>query len=239
MISEFQNELKSLSPIYYAASLFAPSDKRDALMTLYRFDAEIKRIPSLVSEQMLGEIRLVWWQEALRGERAEEARLNPLADAILDVIANDKLPLSAMLQLIESEIQSLETFASTDEREMEANYGQRYSAVFQLASMILDADAARHAADACGHSGIAYGLAHDLVSHRHVVSRDEIVALAKEHLGKARNAILTLPASLRPAFLPMVAVEPILKSAGRASQDEAIGMPSYLSCLWRMLRNKI
>jgi 15-cis-phytoene synthase len=239
MMSPFQNELKLISPIHYAACLFAPSTKRDALVTLYRFDAEIKRIPTLVSEPMLGEIRLVWWQEALNGERAGEAHLNPLASAILDLIATDKLPLTAFQQVIEGEIQSLETMPLADQRELEADYGRRFSVVFQLAAMILDPDAAQKAAVACGHSGIAYGIACDLAFHRHAVRRNEIVELGEEHFGKARAAISGIPNTLRSAFLPLVVVDPILRKAGRVPQSEAVAMPSYLMSLWRMLRYKI
>jgi phytoene synthase len=234
-----RDELKQNAPIYFAATLFAPEDKRDALVALYSFDFEIKRIPFLVSEPMLGEIRLQWWREALNGERAEEARMNPLADAVLETINHYQLPLSGFHHLIDGEAKMLDGAPLIDERELETSYGQRYGAVFQLASMILDHNAARSVADASGHAAMAYGIARDLVSGRHAVTRADLMMLAETHLNNARSAIAKLPDALRPAFLPLVVVEPVIKSAKHLPAEKPIALPSYLAMLWRMLRFKI
>lgn len=234
-----RDDLKRNSPLYYAATLFAPENKRDALITLHSFDHEIKRIPTLVSEPMLGEIRLQWWREALNGERADEARMNPLASAVLDIIAEYGLPLSGFNHLIDGEAQMLDATPIVDEPLFEKMYGERYGALFQKSAMILDQSASRNLADASGHAGMAYGIARDLVSGRHAVKRADLVSLGEMHLAKVRAAIRALPENVRPAFLPLVIVEPVLRDAKRARDDAAIALPSYLVMLWRMLRFKI
>lgn len=234
-----RDDLKHNSPLHYAATLFAPENKRDALISLYSFDYEIKRIPSLVSEPMLGEIRLQWWREALDGERSDEARMNPLASAVLDIIAQYVLPLSGFNHLLNGEARMLDSSPILDERELEMLYGQRYGALFQFAAMILDQTASRTLADASGHAAMAYGIARDLVSGRHEVKRADLVALGETHLAKARAAISVLPENIRPAFLPLVIAEPVLREAKRARDDVDVSMPSYLATLWRMLRFKI
>jgi phytoene synthase len=45
--------------------LFAPTEHRDALLALYAFNYEIARVPEIVTEPMLGQIRLQWWREVL------------------------------------------------------------------------------------------------------------------------------------------------------------------------------
>ena len=45
--------------------LFAPAERREALFALYAFNAEIARIRELVTEPLLGEMRLQWWRDAL------------------------------------------------------------------------------------------------------------------------------------------------------------------------------
>jgi phytoene synthase len=234
-----RDDLKHNSPLHYAATLFAPEDKRDALITLYTFDHEIKRIPLLVSEPMLGEIRLQWWREALNGERSDEARMNPLASAVIDIISKYGLPLSGFSHLIDGEARMLDAKPIIDERELEKLYGQRYGALFQFAAMILDHGASRTLADASGHAAMAYGIARDLVSGRHAVKRADLVILGETHLAKARDAISALPQNIRPAFLPLVIVGPVLREAKRARDDAGVSMPSYLATLWRMLRFKI
>lgn len=44
---------------------YALDDDRARLAALFAFEIELRRIPSLVSEPPLGEIRLQWWREAL------------------------------------------------------------------------------------------------------------------------------------------------------------------------------
>ncbi len=67
----------------YLATLFAPADKRDALMALFAFNVEISRVRDVAREPMPGEIRLQWWREVLSGERDGEAASHPVAAALM------------------------------------------------------------------------------------------------------------------------------------------------------------
>src|SRR5436309_9863777 len=49
----------------YQTALFAPAERREALLALYAFNYEIARVRETVSEPMLGQIRLQWWREVL------------------------------------------------------------------------------------------------------------------------------------------------------------------------------
>ncbi|WP_340108541.1 squalene/phytoene synthase family protein [Pikeienuella sp. HZG-20] len=49
----------------FLAALCAPPQARERLFALIAFNLELAKIPALVSEPMLGEIRLAWWREAL------------------------------------------------------------------------------------------------------------------------------------------------------------------------------
>ncbi len=49
----------------YLCILAAPHSNRNDLLALLAFDQELSRIPGLVSEPMLGKIRLQWWIDAL------------------------------------------------------------------------------------------------------------------------------------------------------------------------------
>ena len=54
-------------PDRFFSTLFAPAARREALFALYAFNNELVRVAEMVSEPMLGEIRLQWWREALNG----------------------------------------------------------------------------------------------------------------------------------------------------------------------------
>src|SRR5438105_5285090 len=71
----------------YLCTLFAPADRRAALIALYAFNYEIAKTRDVVSEPLLGQTRLQWWREALDavysgGPVREHEVMTPLAAAI-------------------------------------------------------------------------------------------------------------------------------------------------------------
>jgi len=70
----------------FLTCLFAPADRREALFALYAFNLEIAKTREVVTEPILGQIRLQWWHDSIGevyegGGRRHEV-LQPLADAI-------------------------------------------------------------------------------------------------------------------------------------------------------------
>jgi NADH dehydrogenase [ubiquinone] 1 alpha subcomplex assembly factor 6 len=51
----------------YLVDLFAPADRREALFALHAFNHEIAKTRHVVTEPMLGRIRLQWWRDCLAG----------------------------------------------------------------------------------------------------------------------------------------------------------------------------
>ncbi|MEE2759876.1 MAG: squalene/phytoene synthase family protein [Pseudomonadota bacterium] len=49
----------------FICALFAPNERRQALFAILAFNAELARTRSVVSEPLLGEVRLQWWRDAL------------------------------------------------------------------------------------------------------------------------------------------------------------------------------
>jgi NADH dehydrogenase [ubiquinone] 1 alpha subcomplex assembly factor 6 len=71
----------------YLCALFTPADRRAAVIALYAFNYEIAKTREVVSEALLGQIRLQWWREAIEeayGGAAvrEHEVMTPLASAI-------------------------------------------------------------------------------------------------------------------------------------------------------------
>jgi phytoene synthase len=93
--------VREADPDRYLATLFAPADHRDALMSLYAFNVEIARVRDVAREPMPGEIRLQWWREVLSGERAGEAAAHPVASALQDTLAGRRLSPQPLIWLID------------------------------------------------------------------------------------------------------------------------------------------
>jgi len=73
-------------PDRFLSAMTAPPAARERLFALYAFNLEVARIPSVVSEPMLGMIRLQWWRETVamiyEGRVRSHEVVGPLADAV-------------------------------------------------------------------------------------------------------------------------------------------------------------
>lgn len=75
----------------YLTAVFAPAERRRDLMALYAFNLEVARVREVVTEPMLGRIRLQWWRETLDGLYAGKPRHHQVADALYGAIARRHL----------------------------------------------------------------------------------------------------------------------------------------------------
>lgn len=142
----------------WLACLLAPEPARPALFALYAFSTEIARIRETVTQPTLGEMRLVWWREALEGARAAEAAAHPVAGAVLALIADFSLPTRAFVALIEARRFDLYDDPVPNLGFLEGYAGETGSALFRLASLILMGGREPGAAAAAGHAGVAYAV---------------------------------------------------------------------------------
>ena len=86
----------------FLASLFAPEDKRRHLHALYAFNIEISRIPELVSDTAVGEIRYQWWLDTLDAIYHGEEQQHPVAQCLALAIETGDLPKHALQNLVKA-----------------------------------------------------------------------------------------------------------------------------------------
>lgn len=205
--------MNGVSSDRYLASLFAPDGPRAKLQALDAFTTEITRIPALVSEPQLGQIRLQWWSDTL----AAGAGGNPVAEALLAT----GLQIAPLLRLIAAHEFDLYDDVMPDLASLELYLGETSSVLIQLAAMALDPQVAPRAAEAAGFAGVAYGLARLLSRQQSKYippgeTSASLTAHARKRLAEARAAAKDMPASLLPAFLPVALTELYLN--GQPSQ---------------------
>lgn len=75
----------------YLAALFAPAGRRDALFALLAFNLETAKTAEVVSEPLLGEIRLQWWRDAVDGIYGGSVREHPVLAALAEAIETRSL----------------------------------------------------------------------------------------------------------------------------------------------------
>ena len=69
-------------PDRFLTALFAPPDKRGALLALYAFNHELARAREAVTEPALAMIRLQWWREVVEGVEKRHEVATPLSAAL-------------------------------------------------------------------------------------------------------------------------------------------------------------
>jgi 15-cis-phytoene synthase len=98
-------------PDRFLTALFAPPDRRDALLTLYAFNHELARAREAVSEPPLALIRLQWWREVVEGAHRRHELAEPLRAAV-DGGALHRADLLPLIDAREAEVEPVfETLA--------------------------------------------------------------------------------------------------------------------------------
>ena len=148
--------LKELDPERYLCVLYLPETYRDAVAALWAFDAEISRIPELVSEPMPGEIRLQWWRDLIRS--GDNSGSGPLARALMDAISRHELPLETFQSYLDARIFDLYQDPMPDTGTFEGYLGETVSSLFHMAGICAGAEHSTALANAAGHAGMAVGI---------------------------------------------------------------------------------
>jgi phytoene synthase len=142
----------------YLSALYAPKAEREALLSLYAFDAEIAGIRGRIREALPGEVRLQWWRDTIANRRAGEATGHPVADALLKTIGRHDLPERAFDNYLEARVFDLYDDPMPSRTDLEGHCGETAGVLIQLAAMVLDARAAPDFAALAGHAGCAQAI---------------------------------------------------------------------------------
>lgn len=142
----------------YAATLFAPTAERRALLALYAFNVEIVRVRDQVSQPLPGEIRLQWWTDLFSGLVHGSAEGNPVAAELLRAIRDFDLPVEPLSLLVDEHQFDLYNDPMPTMTALEGYLAATSSALFALAARIMGevSDASEHLAR---HAGLAQGIA--------------------------------------------------------------------------------
>ncbi|MBX9710129.1 MAG: squalene/phytoene synthase family protein [Xanthobacteraceae bacterium] len=142
----------------YAATLFAPQDKRRALLALFAFNAEISHVRDHITQPLPGEIRLQWWNDVIAGHDHGDVVGNPVAAELMRAVGAYELPREQLQKLIEARIFDVYDDPMPTQDALEAYCRDTSSVLFSLGARILGAqgEECEHAAR---HAGIAQGIA--------------------------------------------------------------------------------
>lgn len=161
--------IRQADPDRYLASLYAPQQKRQALLSLYAFNVEIASVRERISQPLPGEMRLQWWRDVLENTLSGKVGGSPVAEQLLETIRANVLPVQPFLNMLDARIFDLYDDPMPSRNDLEGYCGETASALIQLSALVLDADAAADSGEMAGHAGCAQaiaGLLRSLPIHR-------------------------------------------------------------------------
>lgn len=127
-------------PERWRAAMAAPEPGRGGLMALYAFNLEIARAGYVVSEPMMGEIRLRWWADAI-GEiyAGGPVRRHEVAAPLAETIRAGGLPREPLDAMIEARSWDCGREPFADQAELEAYLEATGAGIMWLAARWLGA----------------------------------------------------------------------------------------------------
>lgn len=154
---ELADLVRQADPDRYLSTLYAPQDRRPALLALHAFNAELASIRDRARQPLPGEMRLQWWRDTIAAG-AEATAGHPVAEALLAAIDAHGLPRHAFEGMLEARVFDLYDDPMPSRGDLEGYCGETASALIQLGAMVLAPAEARAAADLCGHAGCAQAM---------------------------------------------------------------------------------
>ena len=101
-------QLRRLDYERYLLSLLAPSFRRHALWAILALNLELSRIPDMVSQPVLGQMRLAWWRDAIRRAlHQRESGGNPVLEGLMAAAAHGLIDEAALNGLVDGHEQLL------------------------------------------------------------------------------------------------------------------------------------
>lgn len=161
-LSYCAQEVQRHDPERYATVLFAPAPRREGLFALYAFNLEVAKTAEVVSETMLGHIRLQWWREAIAEIYEKEPRQHAVIQPLAAAVRQHGLTRSHFDRLIDAREADLEPEAPASLADLEA-YAEATSGLLLCAAVEIlceagDDETRMAAARAARSIGMAWAL---------------------------------------------------------------------------------
>lgn len=197
--------LKSADPDRYRAALFAETGTRDRLLVLYAFHTELAKVPEIVSEPVIGEIRYQWWREVMDEIFTEQTvRTHEITQPLKELIQKCQLSRFHLDRLINGRARDLDPTPFSDMDEAKTYCRNTSGELARLAAhctgTAFDTEAALQGGLAWGLTGLARAWRFYHTSILSGLEFDDVCEAALSAYDKARQGLSPLDPALMPAL---------------------------------------
>ena len=180
----------------YFASIFAPRDVRSDLMALYAFNLEIASTNELVSEALLGQMRLEWWRDAVAAIYEGRTIRHVVVAELDEVVRRHDLPQAEMDGLIAARSRdfddsSMETMAAVEDY-ARGSAGVLAGLAYRICCGSVPPPEIRAAGTAWGLAGLLRAASFNAGATSSVTSGSFAAGLANEMAERARQTLVVV-----------------------------------------------
>ena len=195
----------------YLTVLYANSRDQPTLFALYAFHVEIAKIRDVVSDPILGEMRLQWWRESVEGLFEGAPRQHGVVLALRGPIERGAIERRALDALIDARAPDLYDEQPSSLEDLEDYLRATSGAIQKLAAKTLGgSDSSQQAAEAVG---LAWGLTGIMRALPYHVSQDRI------YIPRSMMEAAGLTNPTRPEGEQKAALAEILKALDLRARD--------------------
>lgn len=196
--------MRQHDPDRFLLSLFAPSQHQDALWTLFAFNHEIAKTREVVSEPMLGQIRLQWWRDALAGIYDGDKILeHEVVEPLAAVIKSHELPREKLEALIDARERDLMAQPYNDTQTLLDYIDQTSIPLIELALSVIGAQEDEGVTAKIARNYAFVGLVR-AIPYNNYDHADLIIDTAKKHFdasARARSRFLNVFQSFSSIYM--------------------------------------
>lgn len=172
--------------------LFAPAERREALYALFAFNLEVAKTREVVSEPLIGQMRLQWWRDMVGAAYGEgKVPVHAVAEPLAAAVRDHGLTRDLLDSLIDARERDLDEEPMPDMASLVAYAEATAAPLVRSALEVLGVrDAAAH--KAAGHVGAAFALAGVLRAVPFHAGRQRVllpVDRLRAHAGKPREIL--------------------------------------------------
>ncbi len=215
--------LEKADPDRIRAARLADVDVRDQLLALYAFHAELAKIPELVSEPMIGQIRYQWWRDCVEEIYAGgTVRNHEVSQPLADMIAQTGLSRFHLDRIVDGRERDLDPrpFASLSEATAYADATS--GALAQAAVAICGGEGGAMAGRAWGLCGLARSYRYYSDKILKELSLQTILDAVEGAHKRAEASSTTMPALAYVGLVPG-----FLKRMRKTDYDPTQDVPHY------------
>lgn len=241
--------LRRSDPDRVRSAMFADEPRRERLILLYAFHLELAKVPELVSEPMIGQIRYQWWREAIAEiYESDSVRKHEITTPLRALLLDYEIPRFWVDQLIDGRERDIDPRPFQSLTEAQDYCAITSGALMKIAVKLCGEDEGQGieaAGIAWGLTGLAraYGYYHETMLS--AISFERLCQSAKAKHIEAAGSIDQLSNEAFPAVAYASLVRPYLKRLTQTGFDPKKEQVTYtafakqIRLLGSVLRGKI